>query len=277
MEATTIIRSDILDIIFDGKNKDYGAYDLRKTYNRRVVWALIITAGLTLLIFFSTLLANAFKQKHAGPIEVRDIDLSKAINDKPDEDVIKPEEKKIEKPKQTETVGYTKPVVVEDDKVNKDELPPDIDKVMDAQIGDKDIAGEKDKGIIAPPVDTKGTGIIETKKNDDNEIVTLVQIEAEFPGGSSAWRRYLEKNLDAGLPIENGAAPGIYTVVVKFVVSKDGAISNIQCENDPGYGLCEEAIRIIKKSPNWKPAMNNGYFVNAYRRQPVSFLVEEQP
>jgi len=64
--------------------------------------------------------------------------------------------------------------------------------------------------------------------------------------------------------------------VVKFVVSKDGSLSDITCENDPGFGICDEAKRVIKKTKAWTPAIQNGRNVNAYRRQPITFLVQSQ-
>ncbi len=67
---------------------------------------------------------------------------------------------------------------------------------------------------------------------------------------------------------------GKYIVIVKFVVSKNGSISEIGCENDPGYGMCQEAVRVIKASQKWTPAIQNGRNVNAYRRQPITFFVE---
>ena len=102
-----------------------------------------------------------------------------------------------------------------------------------------------------------------------------MQIEAGFPGGEAAWRDYLRKTLNAETPVDNGATAGKYTVIVKFVVSKDGSLSDIKCENDPGFGMCEEAVRVIKKTKNWTPAIQNGKNVHAYRRQPIIFVVED--
>ncbi|MFX8523828.1 energy transducer TonB, partial [Acinetobacter baumannii] len=73
-----------------------------------------------------------------------------------------------------------------------------------------------------------------------------------------AWAKYLERNLNRDLPVENGAPPGQYTVIVSFIVSKDGSISDVTAENDPGYGTKAEAIRVIAKGPKWKPAVQNG-------------------
>ena len=111
---------------------------------------------------------------------------------------------------------------------------------------------------------------------DDNKIFNKVEVEAAFPGGESAWVKYLRKNLDPNVPIDNGAPEGTYQVVVRFVVSKDGSISDVQAETTHGYGMEQEAIKIIKKGPKWTPALQNGRNVNAYRRQPITFVVSEQ-
>jgi len=118
--------------------------------------------------------------------------------------------------------------------------------------------------------------VIEVKKdNDPNRIYSKVDVEAGFPGGDSAWRIFLRKNLNPSVLVDNGAKPGTYKVIVRFIVSKDGSISDIYCVDDPGYGSCEEAIRVIKKTRNWIPALVNGNKVNAYRSQPFTYVVEK--
>jgi hypothetical protein len=115
---------------------------------------------------------------------------------------------------------------------------------------------------------------------DDNEnedkIFTKVENEAAFPGGESAWRRYLEKNRNTNTPVENGAPEGTYQVIIRFIVSKDGTVSHVTAESMHGYGMEEEAVKIIKKGPKWTPALQNGRNVNSYRRQPITFIVEEK-
>ena len=108
-----------------------------------------------------------------------------------------------------------------------------------------------------------------------DKIFNKVEKEAAFPGGDPAWRKYLVKNLNPNVPIDNGAVMGLYTVIVKFVVSTDGSISGIEAETNLGYGMEKEVMRIIKNSGNWEPAYQDGKTVNAYRRQPVTFSVED--
>jgi hypothetical protein len=109
----------------------------------------------------------------------------------------------------------------------------------------------------------------------NDTIFKEVEVEASFPGGDEAWKGYLQRKLDPQVPIYNKAPLGLYTIVARFVVDHSGNLTDIQTENNPGYGMEKEVIRIIKGSGRWHPAMQNGKPVNAYRRQPISFLVED--
>ena len=101
----------------------------------------------------------------------------------------------------------------------------------------------------------------------------IYQKEAEFPGGSSEWVRYLQRNLNSALPSENGAPSGKYTVTIGFIVDKEGNVSDVYSENDPGYGCKEEAIRVIQKGPSWIPAIQLNKPVSYRARQQITFVV----
>jgi periplasmic protein TonB len=238
--------------------------------------AMLITAGLALFIFLCSVLATALKPKEQIDFVVKDMSLSEVKKEekKPEPP---PPPPKLPPPPKIETIKFTPPKIVKDNEVKPDEKPPEIEKIEDTKIDVKSQEGEKDNGIVAPAVSDKGSNVVETvKENEDEKIFTKVEQDAEFPGGQSAWTRYLQKNLNANVPVDNSAPAGSYTVVVRFVVSRNGEISDIQCESDPGYGMCDEAKRIIRRGPQWKPALQNGRNVNAYRRQPITFVVEEQ-
>jgi protein TonB len=137
--------------------------------------------------------------------------------------------------------------------------------------------GIKDDQIAAPSQIDEGKQVIEEKKEDDeNKIFEKVEVEASFPGGDAAWRKFLERNLRGDVASENGAPAGTYTVVVQFVVDKEGNVSDVKALTSHGYGMEDEAVRVIKKGPQWKPAIQNGRNVKAYRRQPITFQIEEQ-
>ena len=122
--------------------------------------------------------------------------------------------------------------------------------------------------IDAPPPPSVDTS--------EGNVFEKVDVEATYPGGESAWRKYLEKNLNPNVPVENGAPIGIYTVIVQFIVDKTGTISDIKTLTNFGYGMEEEVVRIMKKSPMWIPAHQNNRLVKAYRKQPIIFVIDDE-
>jgi protein TonB len=171
-------------------------------------------------------------------------------------------------------VKFTPPKIVKDEEVKEDEK---IEEIKEDQVISTKTVESDNKNAIVAPVEDKGTQVVEAPKTDDEDkIFTKVENEAQFPGGTAAWVRYLQKKLNANTPVDNGARSGTYQVIVKFIVSKDGSISDVQPETKHGYGMEEEAMKIIKRGPKWTPALQNGRNVNAYRRQPITFVVEEQ-
>ncbi len=137
-----------------------------------------------------------------------------------------------------------------------------------------------DSGVIRSEAFFKGhSGILKTY-NPGSVVVDSVfskeETEASFPGAQKAWIVYLQKNLNANTPVNNGSPDGIFQVIIRFIVTKDGSITHVEPETNFGYGMEEEAIRIIKRGPKWLPAIQFGRNVNAYRRQPITFIVESQ-
>lgn len=171
----------------------------------------------------------------------------------------------------TTTDSFTPPKIVKDEEVQE---PPSVkEKSKKTRIDVVTEEGIKDEGIVAPVESKEGKQIVEEKKEDESEIFEKVEIEASFKGGESAWKKYLERNLNANAPGDNGAPEGTYTVYIQFVVSKDGTISDVKPLTNHGYGMENEAVRVIKKGPPWVPAIQHGRIVNAYRKQPLTFQV----
>jgi periplasmic protein TonB len=275
METNKILQADILDILFDGKNKEYGAYQLRKSYKTTLTRALIITGSVLVLVLSGTIVAGFINGgNNKNEILVQEIELN---NVKPEDPLPPPPPPppppEMPPPVELNQVRFVPPIIVKDIDVTPE------DKIMEitdeTTISKKTVISDIIIPVIQAPVEIGDSKVVEVKKTDnENEIVTKVEVEASFPGGEDAWRNYLRKTLNANTPLDNGANEGRYTIIVKFVVSKDGSLSDIKCENDPGFGMCEEAVRVIKKTRNWTPALQNGHYVNAYRRQPIVFVVE---
>ncbi|MEO7265071.1 MAG: energy transducer TonB [Ferruginibacter sp.] len=277
MEANKILNADVLDIIFEGKNKAYGAYQLRKNYNRTMGKALIVTASALIFILLATMAANYLnKNSEKDALDVVDTQLAEVKKDEPPPPPPPPPPPTPPPPPEINQVKFTPPKIVKDEEVKPEEKIEEIKE--DQVISTKTVESENKTQIVQAPVEDKGTQVVEVPKKEDDEgkIFTKVEVDAAFPGGNAAWGRYLKNNLNAETPVENGASEGTYTVVVRFIVSKDGSISDVVAETKHGYGMEAEAIKIIKKGPNWTPALQNGRHVNAYRRQPITFVVAEQ-
>lgn len=272
MDANKILSSDLLDLIFEGRNKDYGAYALRKTYNKRITVALVVTASVALLALLGSVLASSLKDSDDGKIEFKEVTIQTLKEEQPKVEPPPPPPPKPPDPPKIEMKQFTPPKVVPDEQVQ--EPPPTQEELKEVKIDLVSQEGIKDEGIVAPAVIDDGKGVVEVKKEEDeNRIFEKVEIEASFKGGESAWRKFLERNLNPNVPVDNGAPEGVYTVYVQFVVSKDGSISDVRPLTNHGYGMEAEAVRVIKKGPSWTPAVQNGRQVNAYRKQPITFQV----
>lgn len=272
MEANKILSADILDIVFEGRNKDYGAYDLRRTYNKRIVGALIITASIALIALLGSVLASSLKGKEAEKLDIREVTIQdlKQEEDKPEPPP--PPPPKPPDPPKIEMTKFTPPKIVKDEEVQ--EPPPQQEEMKETKIDVVSQEGIKDEGIVTPVEIDQGKQVIEEKKEDDeNKIFEKVEIEASFKGGEGAWRKYLERNLNANTPVDNGAPEGTYTVWVQFIVDKGGNISDVKALSNHGYGMEDEAVKVIRKGPAWVAAIQNGRPVKAYRKQPITFVV----
>ena len=149
MEANQILKSDILDILFEGKNKAYGAYDLRKTYNKRITKALIGTVLLIVLILIGSAIASKLnKEDDALKMKTSEVTLQQIKPDEPPPPP-PPPPPKLPPPPPVATIQFTPPKVVKDEEVIKP--PPEIKQIEEAKVDVKTVEGTKDIGIIAPP------------------------------------------------------------------------------------------------------------------------------
>lgn len=274
METNKILSADLLDILFEGKNKAYGAYELRKTYNRRITTALIITASLVILIFVGTLVAKEIEKTDTAVVEVKDLELEQVQKDEPPPPP-PPPPPKLPPPPPIQTIQFTPPKIVKDEEVVKP--PVENEKIEEAKVDVKTVEGTKDVGIVAPPVEEKSQ-VVEAPKvvaEEEDKVFTKVEIEASFPGGDGGWARYVKRAIEANIDeLTDAGQSG--TCRVRFIVSKDGSVSNVEALTMKGTKLAEIAVNAIRKGPKWTPAQQNGRHVNAYREQPVTFTIQDQ-
>lgn len=279
MEANKILKSDLLDILFDKRNKEYGAYQLRKGYNMRLLRSLAGVAAITGSMFVASyIVKNTGGGGHSQTLAVVDVQLEEVR-----------EEKKVEPPpppppeavmQKIEITRFTPPKIVKDNEVRDEEKPPELEKLEETRIGTINQEGVKDEGVVAPPVSDAGKGIVgaparNRDETDYNQTFTKVEIESQYPGGAAAWLRYLNKTFRYPEDAINKEVQGMVTV--QFIVDKDGNVSDVEAVSGPETGgLREEAMRVIRQSGKWIPAIQNGRQVKSYKKQPVIFKLEQQ-
>jgi periplasmic protein TonB len=272
IDVNKILQADVLDLIFEGRNKEYGAYELRTNYRKR----LMVGIGGMVLSCACIVVLNSFANRPGEKAQlpvIADIELTRA----PDKE--KPiEPPPVEPPRKQEPVKQIKfnTPLITNQPVKPEDIPPLNEEVENAKIGNINVDGRDADDVVAPPIDTKETGVIEKpeKKNDDDEIRLTVQIESEYPGGISAWLRFLTKNLPKYYTddlVERGVQG---RVIVQFVVDKEGNVSNVQGIEGPAE-LRTIAETVIRKSGKWTPAIQEGRQVKSYKRQPVIFALPD--
>jgi len=266
-----ILVSSMDDIVFQDRNRSYGAYSLRKEYDRNMMIAIGIMIGFCALAFLTGLSNgnSVVKQltHQPGPV------ILDHFPEKP-KPIIPPPPPPPPPPAAVQAIQtevFTPPLIV-DDNISPDEMPPIQDDLVKAKIGLERIEGDNIGNIVAPPVESQHLAEVVAPKTEEDynrKVFTKVENPAEFPGGSGEWTRYLQKNLHyPDQAIENGTQD---VVRVQFIVDTDGNISEVQALNDPGDGLAEEAVRIIKKGPRWRPGEQNGRKVICRHMQAITF------
>lgn len=266
MEKEKILSADVLDIIFEGRNKAYGAYALRKHYDERL-WKAIGTMVALLLIIF--VLFKTFKEKEVIYAKEYVMEENRTGSVKMPEKSKKstpvPAKSSSAKSGQTSNIQIVKTAGPIKSATGPGSNVPDTSGFPGTG------TGIKTGGPF--PSDSIGGKTPDSVQN----IVPFVSkmVNASFPGGDVAWKKYLERYLDSETAINHNAPAGVYKVIVVFMVNTQGKISDVKAETNFGYGMEAEAIRVIKKGPDWVPASQNDEKLNVYRRQPVTFIVAE--
>ncbi|MDR4951501.1 TonB family protein [Chryseobacterium sp. ES2] len=265
------------EIVFENRNKEYGAYDLRHQYPRLLTKSFIIGTALFLLAALSPFIYLTIKNLTAPPKQEVKADLVDIIEEEPIIEQPKEEEPPPPPPpKEEEKIEVIQNVVPEPVKAPKIETPPPpISKQLETTTGLNNQEGVKAPAYTPPPpppsTGTKAT-TVEVKANNPNEIYKDVDQSAEYPGGMGALRKFLGDNFDTSL-MEGGE--GTLKAKLKFVVEKDGTVSNVTIEEkSPNGDFNSEAMRVVKKLKKWTPAKRNGESVRSYYSVPFTMNFE---
>ncbi len=260
MDVNKILKSDYLDLLFEGRNKAYGGYELRKTYSKRVVKSLFVLVGISVLTITYGVLANikSTKKETLNLTEVKLAEPPPIDPTKPPPPPPPPAPPPPVKP----TVAFTPPVIKPDEEVKEEEKPPPAND--ERAISTKTVEGDPN-GVDPGLVDTKGV----EGPPAAPQILEYVEQMPEFNGNV---QEYLGKHINYPDAAKENNVEG--RVIVRFVVNEDGAITDAKVVRGIGSGCDEEAIRVIKSMPKWKPGKQNGRAVKVWFTQPITFRLE---
>ena len=277
MSKVDLIDKNWVELVFDGRNKEYGAYVLRKETGMRNIKSMLLVFAVIIAIMAGVAakvaIENAFPKKVA--IET-DVELTK-LAEKKEVKVEKKAPVKVEEQKVVEkvksSVKFTPPVIKKDDEVKPEEelkSQEDLNKTITA-IGSFDVKGNDETGgevlkakeVIAQP---------EPPKEEETKVFDVVEVMPTFPGGQQALFEWLSKNIKYPVVAEENGVQG--RVIVTFVVERNGSITDVQVAKSVDPSLDKEAVRVVKAMPHWIPGKQNGSAVRVKFTVPVTFRLQ---
>ena len=273
MTSEEILRTDMLDLLFEGRNKDYGAYELRRKYDDGIRKALLTGVLITASVF-----AYSFYIQHFQKPEITKKEVEVIVTDFkfPDLEVPMPELPKPKTVAHSATVPNTVPVV-------RDRV------TVEYEIPDKALLENSNPGIeTSQGVQTEGTGInidvdgdpgipaekpkVAVPVEEDDKIRTYVEQMPEFPGGINALYKWLSENVEYPKEAISNKMEG--KVITQFTIEKDGSVTNVIVVRDGvGGGAAAESIRVVQTMPPWKAGKQNGRPVRVIYTLPIGFTL----
>jgi protein TonB len=259
-----ILQKEWIDVIFKGRNKDYGAYEMRRTSPRSTLTALIIGGVFFIFVLSINTIVNAiegFIPKATPKVKLTEI---KLMPPPPPANIKKPPPPPPEPPKpKVDQVKFPPPVVKPDVEVH--ENPPTVTELKNADPGQNNQKGDPNADINVDGPVGNGDKVTEA---DPNQIFTAVENEPKFKGDFGA---YLSRNIRYPAVDKENNVQG--KVFVQFVVEKDGSLTDIKVLRSPDESLGDEAVRVLKASPRWTPGIQNGKPVRVMYTVPISFTL----
>ena len=277
MSKVDLIDNNWVDLVFEGRNKEYGAYVLRKDTGKRNLKSMLIVFATIIAIMVGVrakvAIENAFPKKVAMDTDVELMKLAEKKEAKVEKKApVKVEEQKVVE-KVKSSVKFTPPVIKKDDEVKPEEelkSQEDLNKTNTA-IGSFDVKGNDEAGgevlkakeVIAQP---------EPPKEEATKIFEVVAQMPSFPPGQAALFEFLSKNIRYPVVAEENGIQG--RVIVTFVVERDGSITDVRVAKSVDPSLDKEAVRVTKSMPHWNPGMQNGGPVRVKFTLPVTFRLQ---
>lgn len=266
--------TDWCDIVFTGKNKSYGAYALRQSSSKRHILAFLVVLIFVGVVAGLPSFLNAVNPPKEYVQNVTDIYTIGKLDDPVQEEPIVEPSTTPPPPPVIDSQKFTPPAITSDDMVeeSRELLSQEELNSNRVQISIETVNNGNTEGVNIAEIRREQRQIINQPPQEPNKVHEHVEVMPQFPGGNVELMRYLSANIKyPTIAAENGIQG---RVVLKFVVSKDGSISNIQIVRSLDPSCDKEAIRVVKGMPKWIPGMQNGHPVAVYFTLPVLFKLQ---
>ncbi|WP_245327781.1 energy transducer TonB [Hymenobacter fodinae] len=276
MDNTQLAKASLDDIVFEGRNKAYGAYVIRRVYGKHVTRAVLLAVAFFAIMIAFPLVARMMKKeevvKDDAMLKVNELMEAPPLDaTKPPPPPPPPPDAPPPPPPKLSTVKFTPPVVKKDEEVKKVEEIPDQEDLKE-----KTVATETVKGNTDNPADLAGLepgeGTKAVEEVVESKPYTYVEQMPVFPGGTEALLAYIGKNIKYPAMALRNQVEG--RVFIKFVVGADGSVTNAEVQKGIGAGCDEESLRVIKNLPKFTPGKQNGRAVPVYYTVPVTFAIK---
>lgn len=277
MAKIDLISRDWTEMVFEGRNKEYGAYRLRKNAGKRNLYSLITIFIAALAIWGGISLVKFVESRTKTVAQTSVAELS-ALNQPKQKAEVKQQQKvKLEQPEKVvervkSSVKFTAPVIKKDDEVKPEDELKTQDELMNTKtaIGALDVKGNDDangevlkiKEAVAQP----------EPKPEVEKVFDVVEQMPSFPGGPSALMEWLSNNVKYPVVAQENGVQG--RVVVSFVVERDGSITDVKVVRGVDPSLDREASRVVRAMPRWIPGKQNGSAVRVKYNVPVAFRLQ---
>ena len=257
------------DIVFEDKNKEYGAFQLRKASGGRHLKAMIFAIAVVVLSISTPLILKSILPEKKEKM----VDVTNLANLKVEENKKTKEENKVDLPPPPQlksSIRFTAPIIASDDQVADDDLKSQEELTQSKlSISTKDVIGADD-GTGVDIADLEASQLDATENKVEEQIFLVVEQQPEFQGDQSL-QAYLSASVVYPKIAKESGITG--TVYVQFVVEANGSISNVKLARGIGGGCDEEAMRVVKAMPKWKPGKQNGRPVRVSFTLPIKFLL----
>lgn len=276
MAKIDLISNEWADIVFQGRNKVYGAYQLRRGTSKRNIVSMIFVAAVAAVAYLGLAAYNSYqeaqKAKFEAEMEASLLEAKKEAKVEKKTETPKVEQvQKVEKVKSS--IAFTPPVIKKDSEVKPEEEMKTQDELKETKtaIGAFDVKGNDEAGgTVLKAVEEIAAPEPPKHEEEQNKIFEVVEQQPQFPGGSvNGWLAdHIKYPVVAA---ENGISG---RVVVQFVVERDGSVSQVRVVRGVDPSLDKEAQRVISSMPKWIPGKQNGQEVRSRFTVPVTFRLQ---